>query len=161
MPREEEVAVYSDISIGSSVTGVGLHIVGFGKRPIYEKTFIGPGFSPVEAELVAVIFGMERVDALLSLSDRTCGTDTIISYTDCDPVVRAIHDLARFRSRITKKLVKVILKKIDDLKMKHSVTCCVHPVRSLENPAHELSREARRVWTDRLSSKAGSSLPSS
>lgn len=160
MDREEgEIAIYSDISIGSQVTGVGLHVAGFSLKPIREKTCIGPGFSPVEAELVAILFGLERAETLVRLVSSGFGVivRSITCYTDCDPVVRAIHDLARFRSRSTKKLVKAILKKIDDFKMKYSITCGVNPVRSLENPAHDLSREARKTWTDLLSSKAGSS----
>lgn len=154
---KDEVRVYTDISIGKTI-GVGIQAEGPFGRPLRLRSYAGVGFSPVEAELMAMFLGLEALDSLYESAPFVTSETTL--FTDCESAIRALFDLGKFRSKITKALVKGLLNKIEDFKEKSKAPCVIRPIGSRENPAHILAREARKTWTDLLSFKAASSSPS-
>lgn len=146
---ERVVDVYTDISIGTRNTGVGVVIAGLRPNRIHYTTSLGPGLSPAEAETAAVLHAMRTFNALLA--DETVGEAHF--FTDCETTMRAMFDLGRMRSVVMKKLIKAVLRETDAIKQRHGIPACLRFVASKNNPAHRLSREARREWNDLLSCK--------
>jgi hypothetical protein len=146
---ERVVDVYTDISIGTRNTGVGVVIDGLRPKRICHATSLGPGITPAEAETAAVLLAMREFNTLLA--DENIGE--VHFFTDCETTVRAMFDLGRTRSPVLKKLIKAVLRETHAIKQRHGIAACLRFIASKNNPAHQLSREARREWNDLLSCK--------
>lgn len=146
---ERVVDVYTDVSIGPRCVGVGVVIDGLYGDRFTHTACLGPGLSPAEAETAAVLCAMRLLKAL-AVGTRVGEAHF---FTDCETTVRAIFDLGRLRSQVTKNLVKAVLRDMDSMKQKDGVTACVRFISSKNNPAHPVSRKARREWNDLLSCK--------
>jgi hypothetical protein len=73
--------------------------------------------------------------------------------TDCEAAIRTLYELGKFRSVVIQKLTQAVLKALTRLREETGTACAVRLTTSGDNPAHPLSREARKKWTDLLSSK--------
>ena len=146
---ERVVDVYTDVSIGPRCIGVGVVMDGLHDSRFTHTVCLGPGLSPAEAETAAVLYAMRLLKALAA--DARVGEAHF--FTDCETTVRALFDLGKLRSQVTKNFVKAVLRDMNNMKQNDGITACLRLISSRNNPAHPVSRKARREWNDLLSCK--------
>lgn len=152
-PRKERLLkIYTDISLGARVSGLGIYAEGFdGSEPLRHKSCLPPGLSPVEAELSAMVLAVEILgEARKSTLKKT---DGVRFYTDCGSAIRAIFQMNRVRSKVSKALVKSFVRTSEQFTQETGIPVLVQPIDSALNPAHGVAREARKEWIDRLSGR--------
>jgi hypothetical protein len=146
MDPAEPMKVYTDASISKFVIGVGVKVIMPSEGIRFELGVpTKPGLNSTEAELYALLIGIDTVKSVIHCHKMKRQVD-VIFYTDCEPALRSVFGFSTPRSEAAKTLAKKVKRNLDKAKRTHYKTWSLQPVRSASNQADKLARAARERW---------------
>ena len=159
---DEPMRVYTDASLSKFVIGIGVKVTLPSAGIRFELGVpIKPGLNSTEAELYALLIGIDTAKSVIHCHKKRRQVD-VIFYTDCEPALRSVFGFSTPRSDAAKTLAKKVKRNLNKGKRTHYLSWSLQPVRSASNQADRLARGARErwrsVWKD--NNKSGSSGPS-
>ena len=138
--------VYLDASLSKAVIGIGVRVLGPGKRTMSIGSPVRSGLNSTEAELYALILAIDTAVNIVEGCGKT--TKDVTFYMDCDPAIKALYGLTHLRSETAKTLVQKAVKSLDKAKGKYFRTWSIQPIRSKDNPAHDIAKATRIRWRE-------------
>ena len=155
-----ELRVYTDASLSKFVIGVGVKVTSIEGIRFDLEVPIKPGLTSTEAELYALLIGIDVVKSVVHCHKMKRKAD-ITFFTDCEPALRSVFGFSNPRSQSTRALAKRVTKALDKANRTHFKSWKLQPIKSASNQADRLARAARDRWKSIWKIKEnGSSGPS-
>lgn len=148
----KKVSIYTDSSGGRKIVGLGAVVLNGGSE-FSMGTVLKPGVKTTEAEILALMFGLDFFKTIAKIQKYDPKTTTITFYCDSAAVVSAVNGTVTLRGNARSLVKNFVEEMIDAVGKEFSGWTIIHINRTL-NKADQVAKQTRTRWMRRYRPKS-------